>query len=175
MVDLTNISGFGVCHMINNTGAGYFYYDNMEIDLNNKPDEYLGCNMIRPDEFLRKIENKEIKMTPIDISSLTTTAFTGGEGKGWSGQGTDNELTGFDMFGDISYNGIQFHVLDPNEHVNTAIALGSESNLNIPRNSRNLYVNEVEIPIHQKADGLYMIHNAAWDGKKVSRRHLIFV
>ena len=169
MVDLTNISGFGVCHMINNTGAGYFYYDNMEIDLNNKPDEYLGCNMIRPDEFLRKIENKEIKMTPIDISSLTTTAFTGGEGKGWSGQGTDNELTGFDMFGDISYNGIQFHVLDPNEHVNTAIALGSESNLNIPRNSRNLYVNEVEIPIHQKADGLYMIHNAAWDGKKVAK------
>lgn len=169
MVDLTNISGFGVCHMINNTGAGYFYYDNMEIDLNNKPDEYLGCTMVRPDEFLRKVENKEIKMTPIDISSLTTTAFTGGEGKGWSGQGANNELTGFNLFGDINFNGIQFHVLDPNDYAMTAIALGSDSNLNIPKNSRNLYVKQVEIPIHQKADGLYMIHNAAWDGKKVAK------
>ena len=169
MVDLTNISGFGVCHMINNTGAGYFYYDNMEICLNNKPDDYLGCTMVRPDEFERLVKNNTIKMTPVDISSLATTAFTGGEGKGWSGQGADNELTGFDMFGDVDFRGMKFNILDPNDHQFTSIALGSKNNMNIPKNSRNLYIESVEIPINQKADGLYMIHNTAWDGKKVAK------
>ena len=169
MVDLTNITGFGVCHMINNTGAGYFYYDNMEICLNNKPDDYLGCTMVRPDEFIRLTNSGDIKMTPIDISSLATTAFTGGEGKGWSGQGSDNELTGFNMFGEVNFRGMQFNILDPNEHEKTAIALGSNSNMNISKNSRNLYVESVEIPINQKADGLYMIHNSSWDGKKVAK------
>lgn len=166
-VDLTNIKGFGVCHMINSASPGYFYYDNMEILVNNMPDEYLGCNMVQPVDFQKMITSGDIKQTPIDISALTTTAFTGGVGKGWTGQGSSNELTGFDMFGEIDCNGLKFNVLDPSEHLTTTIGLGMvPENLNIPINSRGLYTKSVEIPINQKADGLYMIHNSSWNGAK---------
>ncbi len=166
IVDLTKICGFGIAHMTNdsNVPSPSIYYDDIKITLNHLPDEYLGCQMLSSEDFIKKVEDDEIKMEPIDISSLATTGFTGGKGSGWTDQGVNNELTGFDLFGEQTFNGVKFNIIDPDKNNNkTTIGLRSKE-----ITDSKLFTESVTIPINRKVDGLYMIHNMSWDDKTLA-------
>ncbi len=166
IVDLTKIAGFGIAHMTNDTNipSPSIYYDDFKITLNNLPDENLGCTMVQSEEFAKKVENNEIKMDYVDISQYATTAFTGGKGIGWTNQGSNNELTGFDLFGEQTFNSIRFNILDPNKTNKTAIGLRSRQ-----ITDSKLFTESVAIPLNRTCDGLYMIHNMSWDDKVVAK------
>lgn len=172
VMDFTRICGIGFAHMFG-SNATYkpsvnptVYYDDMKIMLNNLPDPYLGCSMVQYSEFAKL----EVEFTPVDLRPYATTGFTGGSGIGWTNQGLDNELTGFDLTGRQVFNNVEFDIIDQAENNNKSV-IGLRSKV---ASQSPLFTESVTIPINQKADGAYMIHNMSWEDKTVARYTWIY-
>ena len=167
VMDFSKVCGIGFAHMFG-SNATYkptvkptVYYDDLKIMLDNLPDPYLGCKMVQYAEFAEL----DVEFTPVDLRPYATTGFTGGSGIGWTNQGADNELTGFDLTGRQVFNNVEFDIIDQAENNNkSVIGLRSKKASQSP-----LFTESVTIPIGQKADGAYMIHNMSWEDKTVAR------
>lgn len=172
VMDFSQVRGIGFAHMFG-SGATYkpsvaptVYYDDMKIMLNNLPDPYLGCKMVQYAEF----SELDVEFTPIDLRPYATTGFTGGSGIGWTNQGSENELTGFDLTGEQVFNNVLFDIIDQKENNNkSVIGLRSRKASESP-----LFTESVTVPIGRKADGAYMIHNMSWEDKTVARYTWIY-
>lgn len=167
VMEFSKVRGIGFAHMFG-TNATYkptvkptVYYDDIKIMLDNLPDPYLGCKMVQYAEFAEL----DVEFTPVDLRPYATTGYTGGSGIGWTNQGADNELTGFDLTGKQVFNNVEFDIIDQEENNNkSVIGLRSKKASESP-----LFTESVTIPIGRKADGAYMIHNMSWEDKTVAR------
>ncbi len=158
-VDLSRVCAIGFAHMLSDkTGAPNptVQYANMKFVYGNMDDANLGVTVIPAKDYEER--KKTATFTPIDIRSLATTGFYGGSGIGWTGQGSDNELTGFDLEGKQEFLGVPFDIIVQKENGNkSAIGLRSKK-----ATTSKQFVEKVSIPINLVVDGVYIIHNAAW-------------
>lgn len=97
--------------------------------------------------------------TPVDISSAANMDFSdevAGDGKGgWTDQGSVNDMRYFDKFGNVSFLGVDFNIIDPAKNKGKAVITLRGQNL-------ETLPNKVEVPIGQKAAGAYILHAAAY-------------
>lgn len=172
VMDFSKVRAIGFAHMFG-TNSTYIssknptvYYDDIKIMLNNLPDPYLGCKMVQYSEFAEL----DVEFTPVDLRPYATTGYTGGSGIGWTNQGANNELTGFDLTGEQVFSHVLFDIIDQAENNNkSVIGLRSRKASESP-----LFTESVTIPINRKADGAYMIHNMSWEDKTVARYTWIY-
>lgn len=172
VMDFSKVRAIGFAHMFG-TNSTYVpsvrptvYYDDIKIMVNNLPDPYLGCKMVQYSEF----SDLDAEFTTIDLRPYATTGYTGGSGIGWTNQGSDNELTGFDLTGNQVFNNVPFDIIDQAQNNNkSVIGLRSRKASESP-----LFTESVTIPIGRKADGAYMIHNMSWEDKTVARYTWIY-
>lgn len=161
-VDLTRICAIGFAHMMDDPDTKVnptIQYDDIRFAYNNMDDANLGVTVIPARDYEER--KKNARFTTIDIRSFATTGYNGGPGIGWTDQGEDNELTGFDLTGDREFFGVPFDMIVQEENNNKS-AIGLRSSL---ATKSKLFVESVTIPINLTIDGLYIIHNAAWASK----------
>ena len=158
-VDLTKVCAMGFAHMLSDkTGAPNptVQYADIKFVYGNLDDANLGVTVIPAKDYEER--KKAATFTPIDIRSLATTGFYGGSGIGWTGQGSDNELTGFDKEGKQEFFGVPFDMIVQKENGNKAV-IGLRSK---KATTSKQFVESVNIPLNLMVDGLYIIHNASW-------------
>lgn len=158
-VDLTKVCAIGFAHMLSDkttTTNPTVQYDDMKFVYANMDDENLGVTVVTAKEY--ETRKKSATFTPIDIRSLATTGYYGGSGVGWTNQGSDNELTGFNLTGEQEFLGVPFDMIVQEENQNKSV-IGLRSR---KATASKQFVESVVIPINLKIDGLYIIHNAAW-------------
>jgi len=162
-VDLSRVCAIGFAHMMDNAETKVnptVLYDDIRFVYGNMDDENLGVTVIPAKDY--EDRKKQATFTTIDIRSLATSGYYGGRGVGWTNQGSDNELTGFDLEGEQEFFGVPFDMIVQAENDNkSVIGLRSEK----VATSRQ-FVQSVSIPINLTVDGLYIIHNAAWGTTK---------
>ena len=158
-VDLSKVCAIGFAHMLNDRTAvpnPTVQYADMKFVYGNLDDTNLGVTVVPSKDYEER--KKTATFTPIDIRSLATTGYYGGSGIGWTGQGSDNELTGFDLEGKQEFLGVPFDMIVQKENGNkSAIGLRSKK-----ATTSKQFVEKVTIPLNLAVDGVYIIHNAAW-------------
>lgn len=165
-VDVTKIIGIGFAQLSDNA-TQTTYYDHIRFTNLNLPDKYLGCKMVQADEFERKI--KDMDITKVNLAPYATAGFTGGSTIGWSGQGEQNELTGFDLFGHQEFGHIPYYIVDPATNNGKAVI-----GLRNDGSGRPIYTQSVTIPVDANIDGFYMIHNVSWGNDSSRPSNYIF-
>lgn len=154
-VDITKIVGIGFAQLSTKKGE-YTYYDKIRITNYNLPDKYMGCKMMQAAEMDEAVKSMEI--TKVDLAPYATTGFTTVDGApGWSGQGVDNELSGFDLFGNQILGHIPYYIVDPATNANKSVI-----GLRNDGSGKSIYTDKVTIPVNKKIDGFYAIHNVSW-------------
>lgn len=162
-VDLSKVCAMGFAHMMNNSATKInptIQYDSIKIVYGNTDDENLGVTVVSESDFEKK--KKNAKFTPIDITGLATSGYYGGPGVGWTNQGSQNELTGFDLVGRQEFYGVPFNLIRQEDNDNKSVIGLRSSRIT----SSAQFKESVTIPINLTIDGLYIIHNAAWATKK---------
>lgn len=151
-------------------GTGYNYNSPNEVTaeigkiqfcVGNLPDPNLGVSLINQTEFYEKVATADF--TTVDLSEVATAAFTGGASVAWSGQGTQNELSGFDLFDDQTFFGIPFYILNPSSHDKTVVGLRGKA-----YDVYDLACESFSIPVNKKVDGAYMIHNLVYTASEMA-------
>ncbi len=167
-VDLSKVCAIGFAHMIMSTSPKVnptVQYDKMRIVYGNMDDANLGVTVIPAKDFAARKESATF--TTIDLRSFATSGYYGGNGVGWTNQGSDNELTGFDLYGKQEFFGVPFDMIVQEENNNKSV-IGLRS---AKSSTSKQFVESVTIPVNLTVDGLYIIHNAAWGNntKNVAR------
>lgn len=167
-VNLAKVCAIGFAHMMTDADtkiAPTIQYDDLKFVYGNMDDENLGVTVIPAKDYEKRKE--QAVFTTIDIRNLATTGYYGGSGIGWTGQGADNELTGFDLVGDREFFGVPFDMIVQEENNNKSV-IGLRSG---KVTSSKQFVESVTIPIDLVVDGLYIVHNASWanNTKNVAR------
>ena len=158
-VDLSKVCAIGFAHMMNDANTKVtptVQYDGMKFVYGNMDDENLGVIVIPAKDYEER--KKQATFTTIDIRSLATSGYYGGSGIGWTNQGSDNELTGFDLVGKQEFFGVPFDMIVQEENNNKSV-IGLRSG---KVTTSKQFLESVTIPINLTVDGLYIIHNAAW-------------
>lgn len=162
-VDLSKTCAIGFAHMLANGETQInptIQYDDLKIVYGNMEDTNLGVTVIPAKDYEER--KKQATFTTIDLRSLATSGYYGGAGIGWTNQGSDNELTGFDLMGPQEFFGVPFDMIVQEDNNNKSV-IGLRSSKS---STSNQFVESVVIPINLKVDGLYIIHNAAWGTTK---------
>lgn len=158
-VNLAEVCAIGFAHMMSDADTTVnptIQYDDIKFVYGNMEDTNLGVTVIPAKDY--ELRKEQANFTTIDLRDLATTGYYGGAGIGWTGQGEDNELTGFDLAGKREFFGVPFDMIVQEENDNkSAIGLRSSK-----ATVSKLFSESVIIPLNLKADGLYIIHNAAW-------------
>lgn len=155
MVDITNICGIGFAQLSSVKGE-HTYYDKIRITNFNLPDKYMGCKMKQASEMDEIVKSMDI--TKVDLAPYATTGFVTVDGKpGWSGQGVDNELTGFNLYGNQVLGHIPYYIVNPATNNNKSVI-----GLRNDGSGKSIYTDKVSIPVNKKLDGFYIIHNVSW-------------
>ena len=158
-VDLSRVCAIGFAHMMSDANTQVnptVEYDNMRIVYGNMDDANLGVTVIPARDYEER--KQQATFTTIDLRSLATSGYYGGRGVGWTDQGSDNELTGFDLMGKQEFFGVPFDMIVQEENDNKSV-IGLRSSKNT---TSKQFVESVTIPVNLTIDGLYIIHNAAW-------------
>ncbi len=158
-VDLSKVCAIGFAHMFNDGLAvpnPTVQYADMKFVYGNMDDENLGVTIVPAKDYEER--KKTATFTPIDIRSLATSGYYGGSGVGWTGQGTDNELTGFDLEGKQEFCGVPFDMIVQKDNGNKSVIGLRSKKATVSKQ----FVESVEIPLNLMVDGVYIIHNAAW-------------
>lgn len=162
-VDLSKACAIGFAHMMTDSNTKVnptIQYDDLKIVYGNMEDSNLGVTVIPAKDYEER--KKQATFTTIDLRSLATSGYYGGSGIGWTNQGSDNELTGFDLEGPQEFYGVPFDMIVQAENNNKSV-IGLRSSKS---STSKQFVESVNIPINLKVDGLYIIHNAAWGTTK---------
>lgn len=158
-VDLSKVCAIGFAHMLaDKTSATNptIQYDDMRFVYGNIDDANLGVTVIPAKDYEER--KKTATFTPIDISSFATSGYYGGSGIGWTNQGSNNELTGFNLTGRQEFFGVPFDMIVQEDNDNKSV-IGLRSR---KATASKQFVESVTIPVNLVVDGLYIIHNAAW-------------
>lgn len=130
-------------------GSAAAYADEAALEINLVP------------EFVDDYSSVNQNFTPIDIAPYATTSVDddiAGDGKGgWSDQGSINDFSPFKLKGNVKLQGIPFNIPDPVTNDNKSVIMLSG------RDDKRLPLT-VEVPIGQKAGGMYILHNNVWGG-----------
>ena len=162
-VDLSRVCAIGFAHMMNDANTKItptVQYDDMKFVYGNMDDENLGVTVIPAKDYEER--KKQATFTTIDIRNLATSGYYGGSGVGWTNQGSDNELTGFDLVGKQEFFGVPFDMIVQEENNNKSVIGLRSSKVTTSKQ----FIESVTIPINLTVDGLYIIHNAAWGTTK---------
>ncbi len=95
-VNLATGCAIGFAHMMTDADTKItptIQYDDLKFVYGNMDDENLGVTVVHAKNYEQRKE--QAVFTTIDIRNLATTGYYVGSGIGWTGQGADNELTGF--------------------------------------------------------------------------------
>ena len=158
-VDLSKVCAIGFAHMMNDANTKVtptVQYDGMKFVYGNMDDENLGVTVIPAKDYEER--KKQATFTTIDLRNLATSGYYGGSGIGWTNQGSDNELTGFDLVGKQEFFGVPFDMIVQEENNNKSV-IGLRSG---KVTTSKQFLESVTIPVNLTVDGLYIIHNAAW-------------
>lgn len=97
--------------------------------------------------------------TPLDLTGLANMGFAddfAGDGKGgWTDQGSVNDMRNFDLRGRVKIHGVDFDIIDPEKNDGKSVITLRGQNL-------MTLTNTVDIPVNQKAAGVYFLHAAAY-------------
>ena len=122
-------------------------------------DAALGIDLVP--EFVEDYSTVKQNFTTIDIAPYATTSVDddiAGDGiGGWSDQGSINDFSPFKLKGTVKLQGIPFNFPDPVTNNNKSVIMLSG------RDDKRLPLT-VEIPVGQKAGGMYILHNNVWGG-----------
>ncbi|MBI4979023.1 MAG: beta-galactosidase [Spirochaetes bacterium] len=108
---------------------------------------------------------KQADDVPVDISQFANMDFkddVAGDGRGgWSDQGAENDLSGFDVT-KKDYNGIQFNIIDPAKNNGKAVVTFKSKNI-----SPAVTADALNITMKDGTRGtyLYLLHTICWAGK----------
>ena len=106
---------------------------------------------------------KTIDCYPLDISSACNMGYVdevSGDGVGgWSDQGPTNDLASFNLRGNVYLYNVPFNFIEPAaNNGKSVIMLRGQNNENFPL--------VAEIPVNDTAEGMYILHGAAWGSTK---------
>lgn len=106
---------------------------------------------------------RTIDCYPLDISAACNMGYAdevAGDGVGgWSDQGPTNDLASFNLRGTVHLYNIPFNFIEPSaNNGKSTIVLRGQNNEKFPL--------VAEIPVNDTAEGMYVLHGAAWGSSK---------
>ncbi len=110
---------------------------------------------------------------PLDISSVCNMGYADDEAEneqgGWSDQGPANDLASFNLRGNTYLYNIPFNFIEPSDN-------GGKSCIMLRGQNKEFLPLEVEIPVNDTAEGMYVLHGAAWGtvGKKAGKYGFVY-
>ena len=97
--------------------------------------------------------------TPLDLKEAANMGFAdevAGDGiGGWTDQGAINDMSGFDLRGRVNLRGVDFDIIDPEKN-------NGKSVITLSGQNAEAISNTAEIPVNQRAAGVYFLHAAAY-------------
>lgn len=120
----------------------------------------------------RMYSSKTIDCTPLDIRDYANMGFAddaAGDGKGgWTDQGSSNDMSAFNLFGQQKFLNIPFDIINPSQNDGkSCIILRGQNNEAFPLSA--------EIPVNDTAYGMYVLHSTAYGaGEKAGRYYFIY-
>ena len=124
----------------------------------------------------KKIDEKDYEsMTQhfkhLDLSGVANRGFAddvAGDGVGgWSDQGSENDLSSFDLRGVNKLCGVEFNIIDPDKNGGkSCLVLRGQNDQNVPTSA--------EIPVDDKIAGVYFLHASAWLSDIVGRYVFVY-
>lgn len=111
------------------------------------------------DEFVNNSRKYKQNFTYVDLTGVATRGFADevpGDGVGgWSDQGPSNDMSCFALYGERSFSGIKFKIINPKENNGKSCimmkGMGDES-----------CPTDVTIPVNAKGKGIYFLHTSPW-------------
>ena len=109
--------------------------------------------------------------TPLDLKPYANMAFAddvAGDGKGgWTDQGAINDMRNFNLRGRVQLSGVDFDIIDPDKN-------GGKSVITLRGQNLETLSNIAEVPVNQKAAGVYILHSAAWVVSNVATYSFVY-
>ena len=126
-----------------------------------------GELILLPEDEYKKAQQNFILLDISEVANMGFKDETDGDGKGgWTDQGA-NDMRGFAVKGEIEFLKIPFNIIDPAKN-------NGKSSIVLRGQNYKSFPTRVEIPVGQKAKGIYFLHSAAWSAGLVGTYTIVY-